>query len=279
MPDDLVPDDPVPDDPAPDDPAPDAETPPPAGFDPAGYWEDRLRKRGDLRGTGQQSFDLRYNRWLYRRQTDVVGQVVASLDVDPRELRILDVGSGTGAFIDFFEAYRPAGLVGCDFTDTAVSLLRRRFPSRRFHRWDVTQPPPDLGGPFDLITVMSVLFHVVDEERFASALDHLCSLLAPGGTLLLNDVLGSRPARTHPHVRFRSWEDYRPHLERHGVLAERTVPLFFTLNRHLVPRLGPRLLSVLRAGRLLYALDTLLARTGLSGGRGQRLLVARRRQR
>lgn len=244
-------------------------------FEPQGYWEDRLARHSDLRGTGQRSFDGRYNGWLYRRQLEVVAAAVDRHVPRLGEARALDVGSGTGAFVELFHGLGVGEVAGCDITETAVAALGRRFPGDRFVRWDVADPPP-FAGLFDVVTAMSVLFHVVDHERFARALGHLAGLVAPGGALLVNDVFPREERRTPPHVRFRPLATYRRALAASGLEVAELVPLFYLLNRRFVPLAGARLLSALRAGGLLYRADRLLAARGWRRGAQQRLLVARR---
>jgi SAM-dependent methyltransferase len=98
---------------------------------------------------------------------------------DGRELRILDVGCGTGTMLR--ELRRYGRVKGVDADEQAVRLCRRRGIE------DVEQvspgPLPFDDGSFDLVTALDVVEHVDDD---VAMLRELRRVLAPGGTLLVS---------------------------------------------------------------------------------------------
>jgi trans-aconitate methyltransferase len=61
---------------------------------------------------------------------------------------ILDVGAGSGRWTRFFhDRFKPAMLMGIDFTSASIELLKRRYanPSVSFRTADLTDPSLDLG--------------------------------------------------------------------------------------------------------------------------------------
>ncbi len=115
--------------------------------------------------------------------------------------RLLDVGSGSGRFIRFFlERYRPACLVGMDFSESSVELLRTWHESAgtelQFRVADITSPDLDLEGGFDRVNVANVLFHIPEPDLFAGALRNLCRLVAPDGRIVTTEYLPRCSMRT-----------------------------------------------------------------------------------
>lgn len=248
-----------------------------SGGDPGRYWDERLRAAPGLTGVGRSDFDARYNHWLYRAQRDRLDELLARHAVAVAGARVLDAGSGVGFFVDFFLARGAAAVTGLDISEGAVAGLRARFPGQRFLLADLGDPAFDeaaLGGPFDLVSAMSVLFHVVDDRRFERALGRLAASVAPGGHLVLSDTL--RPPGLHrvAHVRTRPREAYEAVLAARGLEVVAVAPLHHLLNRSFVPRLGPRAIGALRLGALLYRLDGWLARRGVGNAGNQKLLLA-----
>ena len=106
---------------------------------------------------------------------------------------MLDVGGGTGFYA---RAYFDAGgkdYTGVDIAGTLFPELRRRFPKARFERHDVTEEP--LEGAYDLVCMIDVEQHIVDERRFRYAMDNLRGALKPGGTLVLTSWLAPERRR------------------------------------------------------------------------------------
>lgn len=119
------------------------------------------------------------------------------------DTRILDVGSGSGRWVQFFlDRYKPRSFVGVDFAEAAVRLLKRWYPSTPktsidFDVCDITKPELDLGrGQFDLINIANVLFHIPENDRFARAIQNLAAHLAPGGRIVTTEYLPRMSMRT-----------------------------------------------------------------------------------
>src|SRR5829696_5730512 len=100
---------------------------------------------------------------MYRVRRHVFLRTLRPL-VTPR-MRVLDVGSGTGFYIDRWHELGVSSVTGADLTETAVEQLRRRYPADRFVRFDVTEEGAPLEpGSFELVSAMDVLFHVVERR-------------------------------------------------------------------------------------------------------------------
>ncbi|MHC4305770.1 MAG: class I SAM-dependent methyltransferase [Planctomycetota bacterium] len=115
--------------------------------------------------------------------------------------RVLDVGSGSGRWVRFFlERYEPKLLMGVDYSESSVALLKQWHPSENtpleFRHADITKPGLDLGGEFDLINVANVLFHIPEPNLFAAALDNLARLVAPTGHIVTTEYLPRTTMRT-----------------------------------------------------------------------------------
>jgi SAM-dependent methyltransferase len=98
--------------------------------------------------------------------------------------RILDIGCGTGAILDYLP--REVDYVGYDLNPRYVEAARRRYLHRgRFSCARVEEAPEEPGG-FDLVLATAILHHLDDSEAdrlLASAYRHL----RPGGALVTLD--------------------------------------------------------------------------------------------
>src|SRR5262245_1706679 len=102
---------------------------------------------------------------MYRVRGEVFDRVVDELGTTSgrgRPARVLDVGAGTGFYVDRWLA-RKASVTGVDLTEVSVRNLRERFPAARFIQADIGAPlgPPlaDEIGTFDVVSAFDVLFH------------------------------------------------------------------------------------------------------------------------
>jgi 2-polyprenyl-3-methyl-5-hydroxy-6-metoxy-1,4-benzoquinol methylase len=237
-------------------------------YKPQEFWEQRLSEQFDLRGTGETALSLAYNRACYALRAEVVGAALARAGVSPRGRRVLDVGCGTGFWTDFYVA-RGADYTGLDIAQVSVDRLAARYPGQRFARADVADGVP--GGPFDLVNVIDVLYHVTDDARWQSALRHLAGAVSPGGLLLVTDVFSERVALAAHNV-MRPLSRYAGILDAAGLTREQLRPTHVLLNRHLGPW---RFLN--RWPGVLLAADRALLSLGFGhDAAANKLLVCRR---
>lgn len=167
------------------------------------YWSE-LHQRDDLSAVGQSALPPEINSWLYRilaRNLRGLGRRQGLLSTAPS--RMFDAGSGTGAWIPFWREIGVARIDGCDLVPAAVARLTERYGmTGRFCVAELGAPhgaglPTDARYP--LVTVLNVLLHITDDERFARAIGQLAELVEPGGTLLLVEPILRNPAFARPY--------------------------------------------------------------------------------
>lgn len=243
------------------------------GFDPERYWSDRLEQSFSLEGVGWLGLGEPFNRWLYAVRRHVFRRAVRNR-VDVPRARVLDVGSGTGFYIRLWQELGAAEITGSDLTDVAVDRLRTRFPTARFEQVDISAQSVELDGGYDAISAMDVLFHIVDDDGYARALQNLGGLLAPGGRLVFTEFLLHGGTRRGEHETDRSLSEVSGLLREAGLEIELRKPLFVLMNTpvdsdspvlertwtavNLLVRRGPRMGGAV--GAALYPLELGLTR-------------------
>ncbi len=258
---------------------------PPEAYDPRAYWS-RLHAEGSLRSVGQSALPVELNVWLYRILERNLRTFLRRHGLaDPAPQRVFEVGAGTGYWTAFWLRLGAAQVDGCDLAPSAVERLRARFPDGTFVGGDIADGgviPADTS--YDLVTVINVLLHILDEDRFTAAARNVAGAVAPGGHVLLVEpalVLPTsvRPLRDGASSTARPLERYRAALEAGGlvfVAAEASTVVANNPIEHGLPhigrftwswktavreaRKGPRRADLV--GRILSAADRPLMRTG-----------------
>jgi SAM-dependent methyltransferase len=255
-----------------------------------GYWESVLGGQYDLRGTGLPDLPLSWNRWMYRQMRNSVDRIVKRQDLTARleKAAVLDIGSGVGHWLRYWRGRGVASLRGCDLTETAVAELTRRFPDVPVTQVDIGVPNPRFDERFDVISVMAVLQHIADDDRWRQALVNVGNLLADDGVgIILDPVLthslwiDEKPEGGMSWSRSRAeWDDA---LGAAGLVITDLVPTTFTLAaggdaahhrtsaawRRYWRGIGRVTAQRERvgwvAGGMAYGVDQLLVRSGLNG--------------
>jgi len=201
-------------------------------FDPRAYWEARLERRFGLESVGYLGLGRSYNEWMYRVRRFGFRRIVRRLGLDLPRAQVLDVGSGTGFYVREWLALGAGTVVASDLTAVASARLAERYPSVEVHRLDIGEGPGPLEGrQFDAISAFDVLYHIVDDERYAAAFRTLASLLRPRAVLLFSENLPrSRERRRIEHQVSRSRAAVEAVLRDAGLELVDRRPQFFLMN-------------------------------------------------
>ncbi len=157
-------------------------------FNPKDYWEKRLKHNFDAVGVGDNGLGTRYNEWLYSVRKTVFINKMKTMDMNLGTATVLDIGPGTGFYIDRWKELDVKSIVGADITQVVVENLSKKYPDVAFFQVDIGDSVAPLEQyEFDLISAFDVLFHIVDDEQFARAVKNIYSLLKPDGLFVFSD--------------------------------------------------------------------------------------------
>ncbi len=203
---------------------------------PWAYWEHRLSGRFDLQGAGHVGLGQMHNRRLYAARVRALKRVLKRSGRVLAGQRVLEVGCGTGFYTELCRAEAVASYTGIDLTPVSVRTLTARYPGFRFIQADVSDAAFPLDDMFDIALVADVLFHIVDDNRFRTAIANISGCLAPGGHFIASDLLPPFTVQTAAHCRFRSMQEYRTQFATCGLQLQDIEPIFGVLHP---PILGP----------------------------------------
>lgn len=202
-------------------------------FDAGAYWQERVGADADLAVVGHRAMGAVYNGEIYARRIDALESMLERhVRKPPQQLRVLDVGCGSGFYTHFWQAKGVRDYVGADISARAIEHLSDTYPGYQFVRADVTEFLPELIhsiGPFDVITVFDVLYHIVDDLRVDAAVENIAALVAPGGRLLIMDQLCKRDYQVSRHVKYRHRDTYLSMFDRSALTLVDSELLFHFL--------------------------------------------------
>jgi 2-polyprenyl-3-methyl-5-hydroxy-6-metoxy-1,4-benzoquinol methylase len=130
----------------------------------ATYYDDRFR---GVRRAGLLALE---------RTTSILDAILSTRLEGPR---IVDLGCGPGCLTNILATFGPT--VGVDFSPTAISDARTRYPTVDYESADIFKWNYQRGA-FDIVVSQEVLEHVEDQPRYVE-IAH--DLLRDGGYLIL----------------------------------------------------------------------------------------------
>lgn len=206
----------------------------PAPFDAKQYWETRLGSNPSLREVGYTLLGSRYNRWLYRLRKAVLRRQVAALKLDLAHASVLDIGSGTGFYINFWSELGAARVSGSDLTHAAVCHLHNYYPLSVVYELDIGGDlPSGVAGPFDIVSAFDVLFHIIDDDRFNRAIRNITKLLRFDGLFFFTDLFLHHDTERSAHYVSRSLHEVERAVAAAGLQIIDRRPVFVLMNQPL----------------------------------------------
>src|SRR5262245_20407655 len=162
---------------------------------------ERIRERYRRRAT---TYDP-WVPWIFMTRHELERAVMGILAgrglLPPGENRILDIGCGTGAHLNFFLrlGFRPQNLVGIDLQPERIVSARSQLPSGvSLSHGDASQLdlPED---SFDVVFQSLVFSSILDDQLQADLAARMWRLAKPGGGVLWYDFTWNNPR--NPDVR------------------------------------------------------------------------------
>jgi 2-polyprenyl-3-methyl-5-hydroxy-6-metoxy-1,4-benzoquinol methylase len=240
------------------------------------YWENRLHSNLTLQGTGHRGFDLEYNRWMYKAQRECMDEILQKHNIDVAGKNVLDIGSGSGFYVEYFLDHGASSITGVDITQASKRYLQEQFPTGTFITADISETDLPLQSHYNIISAMGVLYHIIDDQKFQHAIRNLCSRLATGGIIFITDSFVKPILPSAKHACFRPLKDYLQVLEPFNIDVVDLIPLYYLSNRTIIPVLGPKILSVLKSGKWFHHLDKKLREANISNGSNLKILIVQK---
>lgn len=201
-----------------------------SNFNPKEYWESRLNESFNLHGVGDIGLGVNYNNALYNVRKFAFHKLMKGLKMDFSKKQILDIGSGTGFYIERWKELNVNSIKGTDITNVVVENLSKKFPDNSFMQLDIGEKNDSLVPTYDFISAFDVLFHIVDDKRFEQAIKNINTLLTKNGYFVISDNFVHGKTKRLEHQVSRSYEYMTKTIEDSGFKHVKTIPMFVLMN-------------------------------------------------
>lgn len=162
----------------------------PTSYKAETYWKDRLSKYGlELQGVGDICLSHKENEQIYLKAKEVFLSLCRKEGVNFKKVRMLDIGCGTGFYAEIFFENGGKNYLGIDITDALFSKLKSIFPGLKFRKLDICTQ--GLDDYFDLIIMIDVTQHIVNNNKFSFAMRNVKSRLSEDGIFIVTSWLNA----------------------------------------------------------------------------------------
>lgn len=156
-------------------------------YDAHKYWHDRFVKYEDsIVGPGSEALSEDENKKMYDDAKAVFLSVCEQHKIDFKNHKVCEIGLGNGFYTEVFSAKGTVNYCGYDIADVIIPKLSSRFSNFKFKLKDISTEP--LDGSYDFITLIDVIQHIVNEDKFNFALKNIADHLNVGGVFFIGPL-------------------------------------------------------------------------------------------
>jgi len=234
------------------------------------YWTERYIKEFSYRSSAHISFSWSYNQYVYKAYLRTLNNMLMRNKRSLFQKNILDIGSGTGYYIEYYQKMGVSSLVGTDITDISILNLHNKFKNYSFICHDITQNFPEWikKNKLDIISVFDVLYYIIDDHLFEKSITNIAEISNPQTLIIITDKFTEQlPNKGLIYFKHRSLDHYKKVLKKNGLkiidrqpvntLLKKPIPLkvFYSFFKWELSKINIDLEKFI--GRFLYTIDPL----------------------
>jgi len=161
------------------------------GYDAFRFWTDRLSKyplkltyRYDESLSEEENINLRIN------ESQKIVRLCRERGINFSKARVLDVGCANGFYTQILFNLGVKNYVGTDITSILFPRLRNKFPHYKFIKNDISIQK--ITGKYELILLISVIQHIVEEDKLSFCLENIKECLAKNGIIMISWIMKNK---------------------------------------------------------------------------------------
>ena len=106
---------------------------------------------------------------------------------------VMDLGSGSGHWIDFYRSLECSKIIGVDVSQSSVEFLQKRCsgnPAVEIRHGKASEILDSTIEGLDVVNAIGVMFHIVDDTEWLATIRSVYSKLRPGGHFIVSGHFG-----------------------------------------------------------------------------------------
>lgn len=167
------------------------------------YYHNKYSNENDLINPDWELYHTKYHYNMV--ENGIVDFLRGLYSEDILNKYVLDIGLGTGHWVDFYLEFLKANVTAVDFSDIVIKRAKEKYlsvPNVDVLQLDISDRVGAFHEQYNVINAIGVMFHLVDDDLWQAAVENLCFYLKPGGSLIVGgDFTETKRISHHRKVR------------------------------------------------------------------------------
>lgn len=203
-------------------------------FNHKAYWNDRYSKDFSIESSGYVGLGKSYNKYLYKSRFDVLKFIEDNLIKGLKNKDILEFGSGTGVFTEYFYNKNVKKYYGLEISDVAVNKLKNEYKGFTFLNGNIDDKDiySFIDVKLDLIFAAEVLMHVIDRDDLRKVIQNIKNNLKDSGYFVEFDPISFGNIKNQAeYMNFIQFNTLQELFEEQGLEIISIIPLAFFMDQ------------------------------------------------
>jgi SAM-dependent methyltransferase len=118
---------------------------------------------------------------------------LSNYGIDTKGSIVLDIGAGSGHWIDFYRSLGSSRTIALDVSRASVEYLKDKYvdhPDVSILRGNASAVIPGLDARFDIVNAVGVMFHLVDDAEWLKTIQRIAGVMSSKGMFVTSGHFG-----------------------------------------------------------------------------------------
>ena len=163
-------------------------------YDDTKYWDNIFYTDGisDSK-TISKNKSLITTKYHYNSMESLILKHLRNNLISIHNSHILDIGSGSGHWIDFYVSLDAGVITGIDVSNTSFNYLNKKYtnnPNIKIYQGRALEVINKLNSTYDVVNAVGVMFHIVDDFKWQNTIYSIGKVINKGGIFIIGGHFG-----------------------------------------------------------------------------------------
>jgi len=163
-------------------------------YDDAKWWDASFYTEGvSDRQTISQRKSILTAKYHYASMEMLILKHLRNNGISINKTCILDIGSGSGHWIDFYKSLEPKLITGMDISLSSFDYLKEKYAedsSIEIYHGKALEVINQLNDEYGLVNAIGVMFHIVDDSEWQETIHAVGRITKEGGLFVVGGHFG-----------------------------------------------------------------------------------------
>jgi hypothetical protein len=163
-------------------------------YDDTKWWDRSFYTEGvSDRQTISQRKSVITAKYHYASMELVILKHLRNNETSVNQTNIMDIGSGSGHWIDFYKSLEPKTISGMDIALSSFNHLKNKYSedsSIKIYQGKALEVIGKLDAHYDIVNAVGVMFHLVDDGEWENTIDAIGKITKKGGIFVIGGHFG-----------------------------------------------------------------------------------------